>query len=216
MPAIPASATVTNKLAEPLAIAGLQTFAVAEVRTIDLSAFGAAQQTVIWNALYNAVLKNLITAPAVTFSVEDSATGHQGVVNSGGQGFGGSIVPVSGGFGLPATATITNLVADPLVVAGIRLEPGASAVVDLTTPPINQLSKLWNALIRARDKGLISSADLTTEVTDGFTGQQDTENSGGHGPGGQVAALLQTAVPSITINGVVTTVRGQAITVQGQ
>jgi hypothetical protein len=178
---IPASATVTNLLAEPLTVYGLPAFAVGEVRVLNMSAFVLAQRSVIWNALYNAKLKNLVSSPDLTFDVNDLATGHQGVVNRGGHGVGGSIVPVPGGLGLPASVSFTNLLDEPLVIVGVLLPVGGTGIIDFSGLSINQQSVSWNDLINARDKGLISSPDLTTAVQTGFTGHQ---GSGGQDSGG--------------------------------
>lgn len=116
---IPASASVTNLLTEPLGLPGIQTLAANETRTITMSAFGLSQRSLVWNALYNAKLKGYLSSAAVTFDVEEIATGHQGSINRGGQGVGGSTVPVAGGLVIPDTATVTNELDDPLSVAGI-------------------------------------------------------------------------------------------------
>lgn len=213
---IPASATVTNLLPEPLKVFGLPAFAAGEVRVVNMSAFLLAQRSVIWNALYNAVLQNLVSSPDVTFDVTEIATGQQGVVNRGGHGVGGAVVPVPGGFSLPSQVTFTNLLSEPLVLAGIYLTANDTGVIDMTLVPINQQSALWNALINARDKGLISSPELTTAVRTGFTSHQGVENYGGHGNGGQLEFLVQTPYQGIIIGGVPLTVQGEDITVQGQ
>jgi hypothetical protein len=189
---IPASAVVTNITVEPLQVLGLATFAVAEVRTVTMSTFLLPQRAVVWNALRNAVVKGLVTAPAVTFDVTEVATGQQSIINSGGQGTGGAVVDVPGGLGLPALVTIVNELADPLVIAGVHLLPGASFGYDMTLLPINQQAQVWNALIVARDLGHISSAELTTAVLEGFTGHQAADNAGGQGNGGQLQILHAT------------------------
>jgi hypothetical protein len=243
---IPASATVTNLLPEPLKVFGLPAFTAGEVRVITMSAFLLAQRSVIWNALYNAVLKNLVSSPQVTFDVGEIATGQQGVVNRGGHGVGGAVVPVPGGLSLPPSVTFINLLSEPLVLAGIYSAPASGPspfdvdvllygdtvqdygddvtlfgqpsyviTIDLTLLPINQQAAVWNALINARDKGLISSPELTTAVQTGFTGHQGVDNYGGHGNGGQISFLLQTPYVGVSIGGVPITVRGEDITVQG-
>lgn len=189
MPAIPASTTVTSLLAERLQLAGLRVFTAAEVRTIDLAAFGAAQKTVVWNALYNAKLRGLVSGVDLTFDVTDIATGHQGIQNLGGQGTGG-IVQSTRGLGLPASVVITNLVSETLSIAGIIIRPGGVFTLVTTLLPINQQAAVWNALIRARDTGLIASPQLTTAVAAGFTGHQGVNDGGGHGNGGQFAVLV--------------------------
>lgn len=216
MPAIPASATVTSLLDEPLQLAGLRVFTAGEVRTIDLSAFEAAQRVAVWKALYNARLAGLMSGADLTFDVADVATGHQGVQNRGGQGVGGAVKPVVGGLGLPAAVVVTSLITETLSIAGITIPPLGEFTLDTTLLPINQQAAVWNALIRARDTGLISSPDLTVAVDAGFTGHQGVDNSGGQGNGGQIAVLVDTPPASVTVQGTYVTVRGEPITVQGQ
>lgn len=127
---IPASADVTNITVEPLKVAGLMAFAVGETRTVNLAAFQLAQRSIVWNALYNALLKNLIQAPAVTFDVNELATGHQSVVNRGGHGVGGATVPVPGGLNLPLEVEFTNLLGEPLYIAGVYLYQATDPLLD--------------------------------------------------------------------------------------
>lgn len=211
--AIPASVTVVNLLSEPLALPGVQSFAVGETRVITLSAFGLEQRSLIWNAIYNAKVEGLVTAAAATFDVTEIATGHQGSTNRGGHGVGGTIVPVPGGLGLPATVTFTNELDEPLSIIGVLVQPGASFTYDMTGVGINQQSLVWNALVSAEAVGLISSSDLGPAVTPGFTGQQE---HGGQGNGGQISFLVETQFQGTTIEGKDVTVRGNAFTVRGQ
>jgi len=190
MPAIPASTVVTNLLGEPLKLAGVQAFAAGETRTIDLSAFGTAQKTVVWNGLYNAGQRGLMLGVDLTFGVTDLATGHQGVQNIGGHGTGIIVTSVPGGLSLPASVVITSLISETISIAGITILPLGVFTLDTTLLPINQQAAVWNALIRARDTGLISSPQLTVAVVDGFTGHQGVDGFGGHGPGGQLAYLV--------------------------
>jgi len=162
---IPASATVTNLLAEPLALAGLKTLAPGEVRVITLSAFLLAQRSMVWNGLYNAAIKGLISTSDVTFDVNEIATGHQGVLNRGGQGTGFDIVEVPGGLGLPASVTFTNLLDEPLVIAGIYLENAADPQPGYLAPTIHdQASSLYGATIElfrlASDTWVLGLAEL--------------------------------------------------------
>ncbi|MFA6132478.1 MAG: hypothetical protein WC869_00525 [Phycisphaerae bacterium] len=188
---IPASATVTNLLTEPLALAGLKTLAPAEARLVDLAAFQLAQRTLVWNAICNAYLKSLVNVSGTPLEVDDLATGQQGVQNIGGHGTGLDVVDVPGGLGLPASVTITNLGTTPLALAGIN--PFLTSVtIHLSLLPINQQSQIWNTLIAARDAGLISSPGLTVGVQVGFTGHQGNDNAGGHGNGGQRTLLVAT------------------------
>lgn len=212
---IPASVTVVNLVGEPLALPGLRPFAVSESRDIDLSSFGLSQRSLIWNAIYNAQIRGWVTAAAATFDVVEIATGHQGSINRGGHGVGGSVVSVPGGLGLPDTVTFTNELDDPLSIVGIIVQPGDSFTYDMTLVGINQQSLVWNALVNAEARGYISSADLGAAVTAGFTGQQE---HGGQGDvaGGQVSFLHETVPESVVIGGQVVTVRGQDITVRGQ
>lgn len=214
--AMPATTTVTSLLAEPLKLAGLAVFAPGEVRTITLSAFEVSQRVFVWNGLFNAKVKNLISGVDLVDAADEIATGHQGVQNRGGQGVGGGTKNEPGGFGLPASVVITNLIGETLSIAGITIKPGVVFTLNTTLLPINQQSAVWNALIQARNVGLISSPQLTVSVTDGFTGHQGIADHGGQGNGGQVAVLVDNLAGNLGVRGQPVTVRGQTITVRGQ
>jgi hypothetical protein len=93
MPAIPSSIVLTNAMATPHQIYGLDIFEVAEVRTVDLASFLVPQQAAIWNAITVALSAGQLTSGTAGFAVTETDIGQQTTYNNGGQDVMGTITP---------------------------------------------------------------------------------------------------------------------------